>query len=101
MSLHGAKGLEFGNVFIVGCEDGNLPHEASMDEGQLNAERPLMYVCITRAKHRLWLTHSRQRRRWGQMQSLLPRRFLTHTPAPTLPPDANHADPQTSQCPNG
>src|SRR3546814_7137192 len=65
MSLHGAKGLEFRYVFIVGVEDGTLPHEASLDEGRLDEERRLLYVGITRAKEQLWLSHSREAQRWG------------------------------------
>jgi ATP-dependent DNA helicase Rep len=97
MSLHGAKGLEFGHVFIVGCEDGNLPHEASMDEGQLNEERRLMYVGITRAKHRLWLSHSSQTRRWGQMLSLQPSRFLSELPAADLQRDGDDPEREAVQ----
>jgi ATP-dependent DNA helicase Rep len=97
MSLHGAKGLEFGHVFIVGCEDGNLPHEASMDEGQLNEERRLMYVGITRAKHRLWLSHSSQTRRWGQMLSLQPSRFLSELPAADVQRDGDDPEREAVQ----
>lgn len=52
MTLHASKGLEFDNVWILGCEDGSLPHA----EGDIEEERRLMYVGITRAKHRLWLS---------------------------------------------
>src|SRR3546814_10262088 len=65
MSLHAAKGLEFRYVFIVGVEDGTLPHEASLDEGRLDEERRLLYVGITRAKTGRWLSHSREAQRWG------------------------------------
>ena len=53
MSLHGAQGMEFRYVFIIGVEDGVLPHEASLDEGRLDEERRLLYVGITRAKEAL------------------------------------------------
>ncbi|MHB8912392.1 MAG: UvrD-helicase domain-containing protein [Lysobacter sp.] len=91
MSLHGAKGLEFRYVFIIGVEDGVLPHEASLDEGRLDEERRLLYVGITRAKEALWLSHSRQTQRWGDKISLQPSRFIAELPAAELQRDG--ADP--------
>lgn len=81
MSLHAAKGLEFGCVFIVGCEQGNLPHQTSIDEGQLHEERRLFYVGITRAKKYLFLSHSALIKRWGEQVHLLPSQFLDELPA--------------------
>ena len=91
MSLHAAKGLEFGYVFIVGCEDGTLPHEAALEEGSLEEERRLMYVGITRAKARLWLSYSRETRRFRERVRLKPSRFLDELPAAELQRDG--ADP--------
>jgi len=91
MSLHAAKGLEFRFVFIVGVEDGNLPHEASLEEGRLDEERRLLYVGITRAKEALWLSHARQAQRWGETLRLAPSRFLDELPAAELQRDG--ADP--------
>jgi ATP-dependent DNA helicase Rep len=91
MSLHGAKGLEFRYVFIVGVEDGTLPHEASLDEGRLDEERRLLYVGITRAKEQLWLSHAREAQRWGSRLKLAPSRFLDELPAAELQRDG--ADP--------
>jgi ATP-dependent DNA helicase Rep len=91
MSLHAAKGLEFRYVFIVGCEDGTLPHEASLDEGRLDEERRLLYVGITRAKERLWMSYSRRAERWGEVLRLKPSRFLDELPAAELQRDG--ADP--------
>ena len=84
MSLHAAKGLEFRFVFIVGLEDGTVPHEASLDEGRLEEERRLLYVGITRAKERLWLSHARRASRWGSTVRLSPSRFLDELPAAEL-----------------
>ncbi len=92
MSLHAAKGLEFRYVFIVGCEDGTLPHEASIDEGRLDEERRLLYVGITRAKEQLWLSHSKEAQRWGSKLRLAPSRFLDELPAAELQRDG--ADPE-------
>jgi ATP-dependent DNA helicase Rep len=91
MSLHAAKGLEFRYVFIVGMEDGNLPHEASLEEGRLDEERRLLYVGITRAKEQLWLSYSKEAQRWGERQRNLPSRFLDELPAAELQRDG--ADP--------
>ena len=84
MSLHGSKGLEFAYVFVVGVEEGVLPHEASMEEGRLEEERRLMYVGITRAKSLLHLSYSRHARRYGELQRVVPSRFLEELPAAEL-----------------
>ena len=91
MSLHAAKGLEFRYVFIVGCEDGTLPHEMSLEEGNLAEERRLMYVGITRAKQGLYLGHNRETRRFGDRIRLKPSRFLDELPQSELQRDG--ADP--------
>ena len=91
MSMHAAKGLEFRFVFIVGVEDGNLPHEASIEEGRIDEERRLLYVGITRAREQLWLSHASQAQRWGDRLRLRPSRFLDELPAAELQRDG--ADP--------
>ncbi|NZA26798.1 UvrD-helicase domain-containing protein [Luteimonas sp. SJ-92] len=91
MSLHGAKGLEFRYVFIVGVDDHTLPHEASVDEGRIDEERRLLYVGITRAKERLWLSYAREAQKWGSRLRLAPSRFLDELPAAELQRDG--ADP--------
>jgi len=91
MSMHAAKGLEFRYVFIVGVEDGNLPHEASIEEGRIDEERRLLYVGITRAKEQLWLSYSKEAQRWGERQRNLPSRFLDELPAAEIQRDG--ADP--------
>ncbi|WP_407353216.1 UvrD-helicase domain-containing protein [Luteimonas sp. R10] len=91
MSLHAAKGLEFRYVFIVGVDDDTLPHEASVDEGRIDEERRLLYVGITRAKERLWLSYAREAQKWGSRLRLTPSRFLDELPADELQRDG--ADP--------
>ncbi|WP_024888897.1 UvrD-helicase domain-containing protein [Luteimonas huabeiensis] len=91
MSLHAAKGLEFRYVFLVGVEDGVLPHEASIDEGRIDEERRLLYVGITRAKERLWLSYAREATKWGSRMKLTPSRFLDELPPEELQRDG--ADP--------
>jgi ATP-dependent DNA helicase Rep len=91
MSLHAAKGLEFGHVFLIGLEDGLMPHEMSLEEGRLDEERRLMYVGITRARSVLTLSYSREARRFGDLQRLVPSRFLAELPADDLLRDG--ADP--------
>lgn len=81
MTLHSAKGLEFRHVFLVGCEDGLLPHVSSLDEGREDEERRLFYVGITRAKETLTLSWCRSRSRYGREEACEPSRFLQELPA--------------------
>ena len=84
MTLHGSKGLEFPHVYLVGMEEELLPHRVSIDEEQIEEERRLAYVGITRAQKTLCLTLARQRRRGGEMQNCLPSRFLEELPQDSL-----------------
>jgi DNA helicase-2/ATP-dependent DNA helicase PcrA len=82
ITLHAAKGLEFPVVFIAGLEEGVFPHSRSLDdEKQLEEERRLAYVGITRAKRRLFLSHAARRATWGQGGLSIPSRFLFEIPA--------------------
>jgi DNA helicase-2/ATP-dependent DNA helicase PcrA len=84
ITLHAAKGLEFGAVFISGMEEGVFPHSRALDDAtQLEEERRLEYVGITRAKERLFLSHAWQRATWGQGGGgpSVPSRFLFEIPA--------------------
>jgi DNA helicase-2/ATP-dependent DNA helicase PcrA len=81
MTVHSAKGLEFDCVFITGMEEGLFPHENSMsDHGGLEEERRLMYVAITRARQRLYLSHSQTRMLHGQTRYNLRSRFFDELP---------------------
>jgi DNA helicase II / ATP-dependent DNA helicase PcrA len=87
MTVHAAKGLEFHSVFITGLEEGLFPHEQSFaDAGGLEEERRLMYVAITRARRRLYLTHAQSRMLHGQVRYGLPSRFLSELPDNLLLP---------------
>ncbi len=81
MTLHNAKGLEFPVVFIAGMEEGVFPHQRSLDESNVEEERRLAYVGITRAMDRLYLVHARARTLWGSSQYNIPSRFLSEIPA--------------------
>jgi DNA helicase-2/ATP-dependent DNA helicase PcrA len=82
LTLHAAKGLEFGAVFIVGLDDGILPHSRSFDEPEaMEEERRLFYVGITRAKDRLYLIRSVQRGGRGMSEETFPSRYLEDLPA--------------------
>src|SRR6516165_10949344 len=83
MTLHTAKGLEFPVVMIMGLEDGLFPHSRSiMEAAQLEEERRLFYVGMTRAEHKLYLTSARFRRYFGNMDQQVsePSRFLAEVP---------------------
>jgi len=80
MTLHGAKGLEFRCVYLIGLEDGTLPHEGGIEEGRLEEERRLFYVGITRAKEQLTLSYAATKQRFGQLVRLDPSRFLAELP---------------------
>jgi DNA helicase-2/ATP-dependent DNA helicase PcrA len=85
LTLHAAKGLEFGVVFIVGLDDGILPHSRSFDEPEsMEEERRLFYVGITRAKDKLYLIRSIQRGGRGSQEETFPSRFLDDVPTDLL-----------------
>ncbi|MEO8230365.1 MAG: UvrD-helicase domain-containing protein [Chloroflexota bacterium] len=99
ITLHAAKGLEFPVVFIAGLEEGVFPHSRALDdERELEEERRLAYVGITRAKRRLYLSHAWRRATWGMGGASVPSRFLLEIPAelmvgPSLVADiGEHAD---------
>ena len=82
MTLHSAKGLEFPLVFLIGCEDGVFPHIRSLtDPDELEEERRLAYVGITRARERLFVSHAWSRMLWGATQYNPPSRFLDEIPS--------------------
>ncbi len=85
LTLHSAKGLEFDVVLLVGLEEGVLPHSRSLDDlEQMEEERRLMYVGMTRARQRLYLLHTFQRTVWGKSDLSLPSRFIDDIPAHLL-----------------
>jgi DNA helicase II / ATP-dependent DNA helicase PcrA len=81
MTLHNAKGLEYPVVFMIGCEDGIFPHSRALEEGELEEERRLCYVGITRAQRDLYMTCARQRTVFGAHGYAIPSRFLAEIPA--------------------
>jgi len=82
MTMHAAKGLEFPVVVIAGLEEGLFPHSRAFeDEGELEEERRLCYVGMTRARQRLVLTGAARRRTFGEYKSTNPSRFLEEVPA--------------------
>jgi DNA helicase II / ATP-dependent DNA helicase PcrA len=95
MSLHSSKGLEFSQVFLVGLEEEYLPHRKSVEEGvDVEEERRLCYVGVTRARHRLTLLGAAARRRYGQLQPRIPSRFLEEIPAELLNAQASRERPE-------
>jgi DNA helicase-2/ATP-dependent DNA helicase PcrA len=80
MTLHNAKGLEYPIVFIIGCEEGVFPHSRALDQGDVEEERRLCYVGITRAERNLYMTYARGRTVFGARQPGLASRFLAEIP---------------------
>ncbi len=80
MTLHNAKGLEFGIVFMIGCEEGVFPHSRALDEGGLEEERRLCYVGITRAERDLYICYARTRNVFGSRTWGAPSRFIGEIP---------------------
>ncbi len=80
MTLHNAKGLEFGIVFLIGCEEGVFPHSRALDEGGLEEERRLCYVGITRAERDLYMCYARTRNVFGSRTWGAPSRFIGEIP---------------------
>ena len=84
MTLHASKGLEFPFVFLIGMEEGLLPHQTSIDEGGVEEERRLAYVGITRAQRELIFTYARERRQYGELIRTEASRFLHELPQDDL-----------------
>jgi DNA helicase II / ATP-dependent DNA helicase PcrA len=89
MTIHNAKGLEYGTVFIIGMEDGVFPHSRSVESGDLEEERRLAYVGITRAKRELYLTYARSRSLFGGRDWNLRSRFVDEIPIEFTDRDAD------------
>lgn len=93
MTIHSAKGLEFKNVFVVGLEDGLLPHKNSLEEpSEIEEERRLLYVAMTRAKERLCLTTAAQRLQWGRVDVSMPSMFIDELPLDAMEEESFYGD---------
>ena len=100
MTLHSCKGLEFSAVFLVGMENGLLPHASSMSNpAEYEEERRLCYVGFTRAKKRLFVSHARRRRVYGNTFNYLPSDFLNSIPDEVMAREAGVQDYQTGSSP--
>ena len=97
MTLHSAKGLEFPIVFMVGIEEGLLPHQRSYDsEAELEEERRLCYVGLTRAEEHIYLTYARSRRLYRDIDYRLPSRFIEEIPPELVDQGPAHESPRRS-----
>jgi superfamily I DNA/RNA helicase len=93
ITMHSCKGLEFPHVYVVGLEDGLLPHSRSKVEGTMDEERRLFYVAITRARETLTLSYALGRKKYGQLLPCHPSPFLKEVPAELV----EHAAARASQ----
>jgi ATP-dependent DNA helicase Rep len=80
MTLHASKGLEFPHVFMIGMEEDLLPHRNSIEENNIEEERRLAYVGITRAQRTLTMTYAAKRKQFGETSDTTPSRFLDELP---------------------
>ena len=99
--MHAAKGLEFSVVFMVGMEEGLFPHSrALMDRYELEEERRLCYVGITRAKEKLFMTYARRRLYFGQKSSATVSRFVAEIPKEVMTHNESFSDYYDSDIPD-
>ena len=85
MTLHSAKGLEFPEVFLAGCDEGVFPHQRTFNiPSEMEEERRLMYVGVTRAEEKLYLTSAKRRQMWGEYKYYNPSRFIEEIPSQLL-----------------
>ena len=98
MTLHASKGLEFPYVFMVGVEEEILPHRSSIEEDNIEEERRLTYVGITRAQKTLTLTLAATRKQFGEKQTVTPSRFLDEIPAEDVEREGFHeSNPENNE----
>ena len=90
MTMHSAKGLEFNAVFITGLEEGLFPHQNSINADDIDEERRLMYVAITRARRRLYLTFAQSRMLHGKVNYGTASSFLRELPEELFPHSYNY-----------
>lgn len=80
MTVHASKGLEFKTVFVMGTEEGLIPHANAKTEADIEEERRLLYVAVTRAEKNLYITHASSRMSYGTIEGKFPSRFLSEVP---------------------
>jgi len=97
MTLHSSKGLEFPIVFMVGMEEGLLPHQTSIDEDNIEEERRLAYVGITRAQRELIFTQAKERRQYGEVNRPTASRFLDELPQDDIEWESRKPPPTAAQ----